>query len=697
MVATLRVSGAAESHSITILKAMRPSPANPPAALPADQAVWDNLAQVLDQLEAASREDVSPAEFYRALLRQVAPVLAAEHAAVWLREPTGELRVVASTAGWSDSIADRPAHQRLVAAMLEGEQVASVPPGQSLGGAANNTPQHYLLAAVHLANWSRTPSPAMAVIELALPAGRAPSSYSGAAELLEAVREVAAEFHVRRELSQLTGDRTARDSLLHFAEQVGGTPDLQQTALAIATEGDRVLGCDRLSVLTATRRGARLLAASGTDRIERRGRAARALERLATLAVKLDEPIYYSDAEGGGADALPQVEEVLSRYVDEFHARSLAVVPIPDAPQADRKSARRGVLVAEQFAGERSALDRTYLAELARTAAPAMATAMAWHDLPLGGVLRTLGWLRMPRALLRIAVALLVVAAAAAALLLVPAELKVDVRGQLVPDERQDVFAPRTAIVDQLQVQHGDQVAAGDTLLTLRDPELAVEIERLRGEQTKVKRQLDAVRATRTTTAATTRDPVERYRLSAEEEELRTELANLDAELALLEKQTERLLVTAPIAGMVTTWQVDERLAPGRPVERGQVLVSVANTEGEWLLELEVPDERLDQLREADEQPLQVEYRLGSDSSEMHTAIVTQLARRVDRIETPTGGQERQLVVKATPDGELDAALRAAALRPGGSVRARILVGERPLGYVLTDDLWRAIRNWWEF
>lgn len=676
---------------------MRPSATNPPATTPADQAVWDDVAQVLDELEGASRQDTSPAEFYRTLIARVAPLLAAEHAAVWLRESTGALRVIASTAGWSEAIEDRVAHQRLVATMLDVQQVADVPPGQSLGPASNDSPRHYLLAPIELSHWNRDGSPAAAVIELALPAGRAPSSYAGAAELLEAVREVAAEYHVRRELSRLTGDRSARDSLLHFAEQVGGTPALQPTALAIANEGARTLGCDRLSVLSATRRGARLLAASGTDRVERRGRAARALERLATLAVKLDEPIYYSDADGGTSDTLPQVEDVLSRYVDEFHARSLAVVPIADPPHTQRKSGRRGVLVAEQFGGEHTALDRTYLAELARAAAPAMSTAMAWDELPLGGALRTLGWLRMPRTLFRLAVAACLVAALAAALLLVPADLQVDVRGQLVPSERQAVFAPRSAIVDELRVAHGDEVKAGDTLLTLRDPDLALEIERLRGEQTKVNRQLEAVRATRTTAATTTRDPVERYRLSAEEEELRTQLANLDAELALLNDETTRLVVTAPIAGMVTTWQVDERLAPGRPVERGQVLVSVANTDGEWLLELEVPDERLDQLREADAEPLRVEYRLGSDASEMHTATVTEMARRVDVVETAAGGEERQLIAKATLDGTLDETLRAAALRPGGSVRARILVGERPLGYVLTDDLWRAIRTWWEF
>jgi biotin carboxyl carrier protein len=177
-------------------------------------------------------------------------------------------------------------------------------------------------------------------------------------------------------------------------------------------------------------------------------------------------------------------------------------------------------------------------------------------------------------------VASLVLAGVVAALLMIRMPLVVDVRGQLVPVVKQDVFAPRSAIVDQLLVAHADAVDAGEVLVDLRDPELAVEIERLRGEETKVRRQLESVRATRTTSGATTATPLERYTLSAEEEELKTQLDNLAAELALLETQSKSLTVTSPIAGTVTTWQTDERLAPGRPVERGQVLVSVADTAG---------------------------------------------------------------------------------------------------------------------
>ncbi|QDU54367.1 efflux RND transporter periplasmic adaptor subunit [Aeoliella mucimassa] len=662
-----------------------------------DQAVWDDLSLVLDQVDDAARTAEAPSDFYRAVLAKMAPLLAASRGAVWIVEASQAVRPIAHTSTWLSAIADHEAHQALVSAAIASTEVLELPPGASIGEATNPTPDYLLLAPVTLAEWTHHQRGVVAVVELALPAGRAPSSYRGSVELLRTLTQVAAEYHVRRELLRLGTAGAETQSLLTFAERIGGHVDLQRTAMAIANEGGRVIACDRISVLTASSRSARLWATSGTDHVERRGRAARALEQLATMAVKLGEPIDYTDHAGDDAESLPQVAEVLGRYVDEFHARSLIVMPVPmDDEQAERTS-HRGVLVVEQFASDSTPLNRMHVAELARAAAPALSTSLAWHELPLGGLLQTIGWLRMPRTLFRLSAAVLVIAAVATALWAIPAPMTVDVRGRLVPTERQEVFAPRSGLVDRLDALHGESVTAGQVLVALRDPELAIEIERLAGERQQLARQLESVRATRTTADVRQRDPLELYRLSAEEEELKTKLENLTAEQTLLEQQAKSLVVTSPLTGQITTWQVEERLALGRPVERGQVLVSVANTAGDWQLELDLPDERLDLLRTADDWPLQVEYRLGSDSSALHHATVTRIADRVEHRQQPTGGEAATVTIEATPTDELPAELREAALRPGGTLRARIVVGKRSLGYVLTSDLWRAVCNWWEF
>ena len=355
------------------MKAMhrRPDIPHPCDTIP-DQEVWDEVELALQHLTTASRTPSSPGDFYRALLGQLVPLLAANHAAVWLRDTSGTLRVAAQTAKWVDSIGDRRAHQQLVADALASGEVLSLPPGGSHGSATNFQPDHCVVVPVTLADWTDGRRGTVAAIEVALPAGRAPSSYQGAQQVLEAAHDIAAEYHVRRELTHLAAESGSRQALTRFAEHVGGEPDLLRTAMAMANEGRRVLNCDRLSVLLATPRRARLLAVSGVDRVERRSRAAQSLEQLATMALQLNEPIYYTDAADRDhpADLLPQVDEAMARYVDEFHARQVLVVPIA-APQGKTpNTAKRGVLVAEQFAGERESLDCNYVPELARVAGP---------------------------------------------------------------------------------------------------------------------------------------------------------------------------------------------------------------------------------------------------------------------------------------------------------------------------------------
>ena len=48
--------------------------------------------------------------------------------------------------------------------------------------------------------------------------------------------------------------------------------------------------------------------------------------------------------------------------------------------------------------------------------------------------------------------------------------------------------------------------------------------------------------------------------------------------------------VRTPQDGIITTWEAKKTLM-GRPVEIGTELLQIAGTEGEWLLEVEVPDD----------------------------------------------------------------------------------------------------------
>ena len=117
-----------------------------------------------------------------------------------------------------------------------------------------------------------------------------PATYRGCEQFVSAVCELASDFHVFHELRRLRGDEHHRSELLELSRLVHGQLNLAATAYAVANEGRRVLGCDRLSVLVGRGRSCKLLAASGVSRIERRSGAARRLSKVAELVRRTDEP-----------------------------------------------------------------------------------------------------------------------------------------------------------------------------------------------------------------------------------------------------------------------------------------------------------------------------------------------------------------------------------------------------------------------
>ena len=60
--------------------------------------------------------------------------------------------------------------------------------------------------------------------------------------------------------------------------------------------------------------------------------------------------------------------------------------------------------------------------------------------------------------------------------------------------------------------------------------------------------------------------------------------------IEILNEQIELMNIRSPQDGVITTWEARKTLM-GRPVEIGQELLQVAAEEGDWILEVEVPDD----------------------------------------------------------------------------------------------------------
>jgi multidrug efflux pump subunit AcrA (membrane-fusion protein) len=691
--------------------------------------IWQELEEVFSALGQLARSSVTPTEFYRTVLDQSVRALSAVGGSVWLRAANGALQPVAQISWPRDEFASddkvRREHEAmLIDAAAEGRVVSIAPHSRhDDSDAANPTDHVLLLAPVNLAvsyspaDWSlkrpvqtakHDPAHTRAIIELLLRPDSSPATHRGCEQFLTAVCELAADYHAFHELRQLREGEGYRTDLLRLARHAHSQLNLAETAYAVANEGRGLAGCDRLSVLVARGRHCRLLATSGVSRIERRSGAARRLAHVAELVRRTDEAAFYAD---GQTDGLPPVAEALEQHAEESHARQVAAIPLRRA--ASWKQAEEGrtgaqsrkrprpefVLIAEQF--DARSLDRDRLVEVAEVCTTALYNAWEFDRLPLGWLTRPLGAVKqqvtahLPRTVFVSAA----IAAAVAALAMVPAEFNVEATGTLEPIVRREVFAPRSGLIDEVLVAHGANVKQGDPLVRMRDPELNLEIKRVDGELETAQQQLDAVRATRTTQAVRGANSTDASRLSAEELELQQRLANLRHELELLHRERETLVVTAPIAGRVLTWDVSQRLV-ARPVERGEVLMSVADLADKWQLELNVPDDRIGYVLAAQQTiqtDLPVRFRLSSDDREKHEGHIAEVCQTADVEEEPGAAPTPTVPVKVALDKlELNDDARR-ELRPGVSARAQIACGRAPVGYVWFHDIWDTAKEWLTF
>jgi len=401
------------------------------------------------------------------------------------------------------------------------------------------------------------------------------------------------------------------------------------------------------------------------------------------------EPVWF---DGDVADLSPQLREAVGRYADESHARAVAILPLyapADEKAKHRKRIPLGAIVCEQFADVAAAPGREERAKLvAEHAGTALANARQHEQIPLLPLWRATAAVRewfAPGTRKKTFAILAALVAVGATLKFVPADLPLHSRGVLQPQNRHHVFAPLDASVKQVFVKHGDRVAAGAPLVQLRNSDLEVSLADVIGQRAASQEQLLAVE--RALFEDGTKLAIEeRHRLAGQRSELKQRLISFDEQARLLQRKREQLLVVSPIAGEVTTWNV-EQLLRDRPVRQGQVLVDVADTSGAWELELQVPEDGIGHLLRARRElgdGLRIGYRLAAEPEQDRFA-------RLDEVHWSAevrGEEGNTVLVRAALDGA-----DLPPLRPGAEVTAKVYCGERSLGYVWLHDAVDFVRT----
>ncbi|MFP6762976.1 MAG: HlyD family efflux transporter periplasmic adaptor subunit, partial [Planctomycetaceae bacterium] len=290
---------------------------------------------------------------------------------------------------------------------------------------------------------------------------------------------------------------------------------------------------------------------------------------------------------------------------------------------------------------------------------------------------------------LKAALVIALVGLAIAAMVLIPWEYRVEGQGRLMPVTQADIFAPWDGEVSDIKVKSGDSVIKDQELIIIANKDLDQQWQATLGE-------IDAKQTQRQALLVMHRrldrleDQKQKLEVQGQWLEADKQLEHLDKQLTILKERRDKLIVRAPISGIVATFQLDQ-LLKNRPVRRGERLLEIKDDKGQWRLELEIEEHRSGHILNAidstgDPVVLDLEFVLATDSE-------TKIQGHLGKIDTRTNSSsELGGVIVAFGNFKQDDL--PSNPRIGAEVRAKINCGEKSLGYALFGDVVEFVQKY---
>lgn len=489
------------------------------------------------------------------------------------------------------------------------------------------------------------------------------------------------------------------EEFVKFAARLHRSLETRDVAAAVAEGGRLWTRWDRITVLSRHGWSWRIVATSGQSVLASKSPTSLRLNHLVRQWLKAPRSWVHDQRQPSPLSAA--MTTAVTEYLAVAAPCHMQIEPVfataPEAPSVNQpKDRRRGqpiaVVVFEDFQhrGEDPAReDRTQ--SLIDQATLALTHAWNVRHIPLRGWLIALGecWQWWTTSRLVLAGGLLMLLWAAASWCMsVPADLQIHATGQLIAKQHRRVFAPVEGEVVELLVSTGDRVTAGQPLLRLWDMTLHQDLAQNRSRISEVQQSLEGTKAELHELLRGTGDAAEQARLQTRMTQQQIEIQGLHQQGKLLEDATRRLIVTAPMAGLVTTTNLQDRLAQ-RPVGRGDLLLELADETQGWQLDLLVPEAEFGKFQRTaqpvEPQTTSVEFRLIAQPQQVYQALVTDVAPRT--VDVPDIGP--CIPVSATVT-EID----PAAGTWGADVEARLVGPRAPLAETLFGDLIDALYRW---
>lgn len=466
--------------------------------------------------------------------------------------------------------------------------------------------------------------------------------------------------------------------------------DQTQVAYDVANELREYFGFGRVSLAIFRGETCHIQAVSGQTIFDKRSPSITRIQQLAAKVAKTKAPLNHPEDD----DVLPpQLTLLLEKYYDVADTKSISLIPLVHKPEPtedpndlsavvrDRDSSPGNCVGVVIIEGIRDALTSDEIQpawrEVETIITNTVANARSHEGLFLMPVWRQLGKgadvFRGHKKNKALAICGAIVFCFLI-LTLFPATLKLRSQGTIQPVQRSQVYAETEGIISRLLVEDGDIVTKDQLLIELVNPELGAQIAEVQGTLIEAEQRYRTILLQRTRQRFANKEELrERIRESAG---LEGKVLGLKEQLTLLREKQSQLQIKSPVAGQVVTWDVLRRLG-GRPVVPGQQLLTVANPNGDWELELRMPDKRSGHLirawndSDANERPA-ASYVLKSEPTRIHSGVVRDVAASAN-VHDEDGNVVRVYVdLDKTPAGRV---------RPGTEVIAHVHAGRHSLGY----------------
>ena len=689
--------------------------------LPDEDAVQrakQEIQSLVQEVVELSKSEAEPGEFYAALMDKSVSALAAIGGVVWTKEEGAplqlEYQVNLRETGLAESETAQQQHGRLLQQVIEKGEPVLVPPHSGAGGGddgdteAAANPTDFLLVIAPIISDRGVDG----LVEIFQRSGARPTTQKGYLRFLKQICELAGEYVKTRRLRHFTHKQSLWEQLEGFTSLVHQALDSRETAYTIANEGRRLIGCDRVTVALAKGSKYQISAISGQDTFDKRSNLVRLLRNLVRAVAKTGEDLWF---DGDTSDLAPQLEKVVNAYVDEAGTKQLAVLPLREADleedkPGERKKKKRenilGAIVIEQLVDQQQPEGMLQRIEVVkRHSATSLTNAQEYEGIFLLPLWRLLGKAQVlvtARNLPKTILAIAATAGAIAALCLVPYDFTVVADGKLLPELRQDVFASIEGKVLEVPIDTGDLVTEGQLLVRQRSLELQAQVIQLRGKYNEVLEEINSTGRQLSLINSGVdeqRGTVEGDQLIGRLAQLKKTRESLEEQQTLLDIKEKSLNVLSPINGKVVTWDIRRRLN-GRKVSPGHNLMRIADTSSPWELEIFIPEAkmghiiaRLQKLREDDpDAKLAVEFVLATHTGEPIQGVVEKIDTTAE-VHGEEGNTVRMRV--SFPQEALKDLVNdpSTELKVGADVKAKVLCGKEPIGYVWFSDLFEFVQS----